>query len=99
MSEPTLALHEVFREGIVDTRNWTDRFLAERALSKIQAVAEGPLRHPWWTEQVALHMVREAVWSYQCEVRDRQAVRDELYAMVAPPVAVTDPDHTSGGIQ
>lgn len=62
------------------TRRMTDQWLADDALAEIKAWAEMPLRHPEQADfpAVAYERIRQIVWAYRCELRDRRAARREL---------------------
>lgn len=60
----------------------SDDELLHEAISLVYADAMSSLKNPSGiTDAQALGWVREDVWAYRCEIRDRRATRRELYAM------------------
>lgn len=80
MTGPLLSRTELYRPYVLDDRDSTDRWLAQDTLGLLSAHATGAAIHAavngqGWPDWVT------AVFAYQCERRDRLAVRRELREM------------------
>lgn len=80
MSAPLLTRDELYRPGVLDDRETTDRWLAQDAMAllsghAIYAARTATVNGQPWPDWVT------AAFAYQCERRDRLATRRELHQM------------------
>jgi len=80
VTAPTLPNNVVYRRGVSSARAWSDRWLAADVLIDLHAAAIGEARDLARAGQDWPRWVT-AVFEYQCECRDRWAVRRELAQM------------------